>query len=345
MTRYPTTTKTGPKASASGTREVDGTCGGRSNRAAVSSMTRLPLWALAFALAACGDPLLDPAVVQGPRVIAAKVSVGAEPERAQPLAGEAFDVEVRVVADKEQRYDGELRACRALPTTLGVARCADEAFDVSRASGSTAAGLDFALVMNDRLRAGDSWLLFGAVCRDAPPEYSSDGHRYACRDGSSALEFSLRGEVPTASEVPNHNPDVGDELRIDGREWAPSTEARAPGVACADLDVPRVRRERAVAIRWRIDPDAVEPLEVDPNEYGANDREPLLLAHMATVAGLSRPFSSFGWDEEISDVELELRVTGERRIPTQGELALFYTVARDGRGGTDIVERAFCVLP
>lgn len=300
---------------------------------------------LAVIVAGCGDPLVDAAVVAGPRVIAATVSVDEEPERAQPRPGENFSVAVRVVSNDERHFEGQLRLCRARATTLGVPQCAGDAFELAEAEGSDAAALVFPLTMDRSLDAGDEWLLFGAVCDDAAPQYSGRSASFNCEDGTVPLEFSLRGEIPGGSEESNHNPEVGDAVRFDGQDWRGAGEALSPGAPCDELDVPRMRRGRLATIQWQVDPLAAEPIEADPEQYGATFRESLLLAHMATVPGLERAFSAFSFDEPITELELTLEVSRDRTVTGEGELAFFYTVARDGRGGSYVVERAFCVLP
>ncbi len=300
-------------------------------------------WVILVSTFGCDDPLVDPAVVVAPRVIAVQLQVEDE-DRAQPLPGESFVARVFLAAPTSTEVSVAVRACKALPTTLGVARCDGEAFDDAQRAGDTGSPFEFELTLDDGLDAGQDWVLSGVVCQDGSPGYLREEARFECSEGAGK-EFFVRTPIVALGDT-NDNPDLSDdELRYDGALWQPALDAPPPGAPCREAMVPLLGAGERVDIEFRMLGDDREAVEVDRDEYGALDREGLVFTHMATVPGLERPFSSITATDEATVFNLGLTLDQELEVSTEGELAIFYLVVRDDRGGVDVLERAFCAVP
>jgi hypothetical protein len=72
-------------------------------------------------------------------------------------------------------------------------------------------------------------------------------------------------------------------------------------------------------------------------------REELRLAHFSTDGGFTRAFSALAADdpEHVADVSWEAPSTA----PVGGQLARFWFVLRDLRGGSSFTSRALCIVP
>ncbi len=292
---------------------------------------------------ACDDPLLDPALLDDPRVIAVQLAVPDSGGRAQPLPGEQFDVRVFVPAAKPRDAHVAVRACVAEPTTLGVPRCASEPFDGAIAVGTTTEPVELQLTLDRALPPNVEWVLQGAVCWDGEPVYSVRSQSFGCGVGEPK-EFFLRTTI--ASGDLNKNPDLtDDELRYDGSLWQMALDAPAPGESCAQTMVPQVRVGQRIDIEFRMMGEDRESLSVDPGEYGALEREGLVFSHMVTLPGLERPFSSTTALEDSTSFALEFVLDDEISLPDEGRAAVFYMVARDDRGGCDVLSRVLCAVP
>ncbi len=300
-------------------------------------------WIVLVSTFGCDDPLIDPAVVVAPRVIAVQLQVEEE-DRAQPRPGDSFVARVFLAAPTSTEVFVAVRACKALPTTLGVARCDGDAFDDAQVAGDTSSPFEFELTLDDGLDAGQDWVLSGVVCQEGSPRYLREEARFECSEGAGK-EFFLRTPIVAPRDA-NHNPDLSDdELRYGGALWQPALDAPPPGAPCREAMVPLLGAGERVDLEFRMLGDDREPVEVEADEYGALDREGLVYTHMATVSGLERPFSSITATDEATVFELGLTLDHQLEVSMEGELAIFYLVVRDDRGGVDVLERAFCAVP
>ena len=83
---------------------------GRAALAALAALTSL------LGASACQDPLVDPAVISGPRVIGARVHSEQDPSLAEPSPGGLL------MPNQSLLYTGRVHACTQLPAMMHVAR-------------------------------------------------------------------------------------------------------------------------------------------------------------------------------------------------------------------------------
>lgn len=300
---------------------------------------RVRTFILVVACTGCGDPLRDPAIIDDVRVIGVKVET--EAQRAEPRAGELFSAQVTVVANRPQRLSVATRLCRAQPTRLGLPRCDGSALEALDASGDTSAPLVVEARLPETFEAGEDWLLEGAVCADAEVVRRND--HFGCSDQSVAREFFVRSTIPKGAA--NINPDLSDDLwSFDDDEWLSPPPDVVLGQACDELELPKLRRGNTAAVSFEMRGDDREELEVHPEQYVQQAREALVYAHMATIEGLERPFSTIDPDERELTIALELKLPEAVELPRDGRVEFVYWTVRDGRGGFDVSMRAFCAL-
>ncbi|MFO7179809.1 MAG: hypothetical protein DIU78_014010 [Pseudomonadota bacterium] len=292
-----------------------------------------------LALSGCDDPLVPVELIEKARVLGARLEVEGAPERAAPAPGESARVRFLVVApelDLETGY--ALQACFAEWSPSDLPACKGEPF--ARAERSTpdarAPVLDLVLPEYPADARVPRLLVRGVICADGAP---SDEGGERCAPNAAPLRVSFDLELPGPDDAPNLNPSLPDDaLTLDGEAWPP---ASARETACRELDVPEVPVGSAHVIRVALPERAREA--VPPPIEGAPEFESLLVSHFATHGELERAFSPLPGTGTSLDVTVTW--TAPATAPDDGELARFWFVVRDGRGGADFVERAVCVVP
>jgi hypothetical protein len=309
----------------------------------VRSTKRSALPLLALLALACADPLIDPEVVIGLRVIGAKISAEEEPGRAQLSSGERGHVDWWVVSDEQQPYTALVVWCLAQETTVGLQQCKERPFAERTLQGDTLEPLrlDFQLPQTSN---AEHWLSWIGVCANGTPSFDWQQRTFSCSEGE-AKEGVYEGALGKSAEAANHNPELADDRLLRGSELWPATETlMPPGEPCRDAGLPSVRAGRTLQLRWRMGGDDREPLETN-GQYAAPERESLVFTHIATEPGLERAFSALDWNSDDEGFELDYTLPESTRLPALGRSVALYLVVTDERGGSAFEAREFCTLP
>jgi hypothetical protein len=309
------------------------------------------LWVGATALG-CEDPLTDPAVIAGPRIVGARVGTEADPTVAEPTAGQAANIDWLLVSNDIGELSANVVWCSAAPSVLGAPRCAGSPFAEQTVTGSWGQPLRLAFELPADSPPGSAWLAWIGICDpsagSSKAQFDPATSSFRCADGDAISGF-YRGFVPDGA--PNRNPALADDLLwLDGALWpAPDPSgAAAPREACVDRGLPSLRSEQRSVLRLELGGDDREPLASEPGTYAAHPRESLVYTHLASHVGLERAFSSIDYDAERLDFEVafELDPSELEGAPTgpEGETVSFYLLVRDERGGVDWIRRDACLL-
>jgi hypothetical protein len=304
---------------------------------------------------ACEDPLTDPAVIAGPRIVAARVSAEVDPTIAEPSAGQGASIDWLVVSNEAGAFSAHVVWCSAAPSVLGAPRCAGGPLAQQTATGTYGEPLRLQFQVPAEIEPGGAWLAWLGIC-DASvgaesAEFDAVASAFRCPDGV-ALSGFYRGFVPEGA--PNRNPTLADDLLfLDGATWpaAEPDETGSPGPreACADRGLPLLRAEQRSSVGFELIGDDREALESEPDRYAAHARESLVYTHLASHPGLDRAFSSIDHDAEQLGFELPFEpapvARGEVPPGPGGERVSFYLLVRDERGGVDWLRRDGCLLP
>lgn len=284
---------------------------------------------LSLGLWGCDDPLKSVELIEGPRVLGARVEVTDDPERAAPAPGESASVRFLLASPElSQSLGFALLACLAEPGDGARVACAGEPFASIRSKNGQAdeAGLSFEVPAD--LDPQGRVAILGVICPDGSP--SADGRR--CAGDALGTPVQLELELARDGDV-NQNPELSTEkLSFDEQAWA---EPASFAEDCAGLGLPEVAPSSKHTIRVALTESDRDPLP-HPNKLDPL-RESLQLSHFATAGDLTRAFQSIAWDS----AELDRRV--EWQAPDSAQLVRFWFVVRDFRGGSAFVERAVCV--
>lgn len=300
---------------------------------------------LLAAAAGCGDPLSDPTLVQGPRIVAARVDAFDDPGVAEPGPGQAAVLHWLVLSDEPGSFTARVVWCVAAPTVLGAPRCAGEPFAEQSGSGRFGEPLPFAFSVPGELGATDAWLAWLGVCEAGEPSFDPSTSTFGCTEGEPLRGF-YRGFMPEAA--PNRNPSLADDtLALDGAAWADAAaDAAAPpatGQACLGLGLPELIAGRRSSVTFELGGDDRETLDNASARYAAHPRESLVYTHLASRSGLDRAFSAIDYDA--AELGFEVAFDAEPPPAPDGETLQFVLLARDERGGVDWLMRRACVLP
>lgn len=287
------------------------------------------------ALVACGDPLVDPQTVVGLRVLAARTGATDEPSRAHVEPGEAAQVEWLVVAEKTRSFNGLGLWCKASSSTFGTPPCEDP-FHRVEFEGSTDSPVNLSFTLPDDLDGNGAWVHWIGVCESGTPKWRADAQRFECSKGS-AVSAVYRGNVSAENDNPNL---ADDELSFDGKAW-PASEITDAAPACGDASVPDLDVTKTATIRLQAKGGDRQALDSD--DYAAATRESLTYTHVTTWPSLQRPYSAIEADS--TETQFEVTFTSDKPPESNGQLVRFALVVRDGRGGTDWLERWFCSRP
>jgi hypothetical protein len=287
---------------------------------------------LALGLVGCGDPLVDPQTVVGLRVLGARVSAVDDPTRAHIQDDEDAQVSWLVLAEKRRDFNGLALWCEAEPSAIGNPPC-HEPFHTAEFASTTDAPIVLAFTLPGNLKDG-KWVHWIGLCESGTPEWRATAQRFECSTGE-AVSAVYRGNTSSSNE----NPDLqDDELTLDGKAWTAIDSDIEP--ACDSVGVPDLDSQKTATIRLRARGNDRE--ELDSDEYAAATSETITYTHVATWPSLARPYSAL----EGENTQFEVTFTNEGETPnSSGELVRFALIGRDGRGGTDWLERWFCLKP
>ncbi|MET0412945.1 MAG: hypothetical protein ABW217_16685 [Polyangiaceae bacterium] len=302
---------------------------------------RVALAALVLAVAAgCDDPLKEVERIESVRVLGARVEVQGDAERAAPAPGERASVRWLVVAPTEPVALGwSLGVCLARENNLGLSSCAEPPFaQLEQTEPSVdAPTIEFAVPASIDPQATPRLALLGVICPDGSPEGSLDEARCTGEDPGTAVSLEL--ELARPGDV-NANPGFAEPaLALDGEEWPDVLVTSAPCAGEGLLEIAAGSPRHLVRVDVR--QDARDPLpqviEDDPL------REELRISHFSTDGGFTRAFSALAADDPGSSVQVPWDAPAT--APEGGQLARFWFVLRDLRGGSSFVSRALCVVP
>lgn len=294
-------------------------------------------------LSACAEPLVDPEVVAGVRVLGARVSAAEEPARAELRAGESASLQWWIVADSPRDFSAHVVLCRGKETSLGLQECDGAPFVERDLQGDTSVPLqlDFEL---PAANGAEHWLAWVGVCADAAPSFDRTSRSFDCERGK-AVEGVYEARFVNAERAANHNPDLSDDRLQNGKvDWPALERGVVPGQACKGESLPVVRAGKTIHLHWRSTGDDREALEPD-GEYESPQRESLVFTHVATEAGLERAFSAIDWNADNRGFDLDFTLPKTPRPPATGRSIGFYLIVRDERGGTAFEGRELCALP
>lgn len=309
-------------------------CSGAALRAPV-------IWLFVTLTAGCDDPLTDPTLVAGPRIVGARVGVLGDPAVAEPAAGQGATLDWLVLSNQVGAYRARIIWCLAAPTVLGAPRCA-EAFAEQSVDGRWGEPLRLEFSVPPELEPGGAWLAWLGICEVGEARFDVATSAFACTEGEPLSGF-YRGFVPEGA--PNQNPSLADDtLALDGAPWLEaSAAAPATGAPCLGEGGPALRAGQPSTIGFELGGDDREALESPSGAYAAHPRESLVYTHLSSHPGLERAFSAIDYDAS----ELRFEVSFDAAPPSiaEGETVGVYLLVRDERGGVDWLLRQACLLP
>ena len=340
--------------------------------------SRLALMALCLVVG-CSESFLPAWAVTDLRVVAAVVEVEGQPGRARPDPEDDIEVSLLVIDQGAPPSDipeipaltpalleWSFVACVPAPTLIGPPICRDLiqpcdgcvgpspedpfAFPVIRFQVPPEAELDSA--------QATSVVVQGAICADGPPATEGAILRFIlgetddlnpCEDPNDEGRFvSVKIQIEVTPEDPNLNPEIS-AVELNGRSWPPPYDQgvprTAPRTGCkTDLDAitEQERAEHPVAgssasnINLRVTPDSLQSYMVGEMTL----TEEMQVSWLTDGGDLERTFSFI--TDPARSVLTQWRPFTD--APEDGLLVRFTFVIRDGRGGTDWVERGLCVL-
>jgi hypothetical protein len=198
----------------------------------------------------------------------------------------------------------------------------------------------------------------GAICANGPPAEDSiirfiQGETddiNPCEDPVNEGRFvTVVIPIEADPEDPNLHPAIAD-VELNGRSWPPPFDQgvprTAPRTGCRqNLDAlpPSAREQHPVAgdspstIDLLVTSDSLQTFTVD----GVEDIEEIQVSWLSDGGGFDTAFSF------ITDPARSILTAWQpfQTAPDDGLLVRFSFVIRDGRGGTDFVQRGLCVLP
>jgi hypothetical protein len=296
-------------------------------------------------LPACEDPVTDPSVITGPRIVGARVAADGDAALAEPSAGDTATIDWLVLSDQLGAFSARVVWCVAAPSVLGAPRCEAGVFEDQSLTGELGRPLRLEFGLPGELAAGSAWLAWLGIC-DAgdPPVFDVAASAFRCAEGA-ALSGFYRGFIPEG--VPNQNPSLADDrLALAGADWLASALAAdglPPRSACRELGLPLVSIEQPASVVFELGGDDREPLASTPGTYAAHERESLVYTHLSSHSGLERAFSAIDFDAATARFEVPFDFGAVAPGP-DGELSSFYLLVRDERGGVDWLRRDACLI-
>ncbi|HEY6077826.1 MAG TPA: hypothetical protein VIW29_03445 [Polyangiaceae bacterium] len=277
------------------------------------------VWQLCGALClwGCDDPLKPAQLIEGPRVLGARVSTETGEASLEPGAGAQAEV---LLAGPEGPLAARFayRLCEATGSARGVPDCVGE----SLAEGVAEAGApELAFELPVSLGEGVRLALLGVACPIGEPDLPADPLEWRCSGAARQLRFSF--DLWTrSSELTNQNPDLSElTLTISGEPVLLEDQQAAPSCAGGALELSsgtphRVELQLGGAVR-------------EPGEA-------LQLSHFSTRGDFENHYS-FVSGEQAPTIALTWNAPrGEGPVKQ-------YLVVRDGRGGVSWATWSFCI--
>lgn len=289
--------------------------------------------AVAFLTLGCDEPLTAVELIDKTRIVAARVEVAGDPSRAAPLPGESVEVSFLVVTpEPAPALAFSLRSCIALDSRSSATICGSDTL-ATASSLDPVAGAPLIRFDAPAGATGDERLAVHAAICPAGESLPSEDAR-TCSGGGETL-FATVDFSMDDGEHPNSNPAFTSVL-LDGTEL-PADSATTSD--CALLtSVPRGSKH---TLRVELDESSRDPLPAEDAAHVA--RENLLVSYFIDQGDLDHAFSSIPSTAPVAAGSAVW--TAPASAGDAPRLARFVIVARDGRGGSDFVERRICVEP
>ena len=332
--------------------------------------------------AACSESFAPASLVTDFRVVAAKAEVASDPARANPNPGEELEVSLLsidrgAVATPPALTPGPLQwalvPCVPVPVTIGPPICLTP---IEPCAGCVAVPPDDALAEPQGMRfqvpseseleqADASSVLFqGVVCSNGQPSEDAIVRFLAgesddlvpCEGPATIPEQPIEGrfvsvEIPIERDPsdPNLQPEL-QSILLNGAQWPPPYDEvvprTAPRTGCAG-DLEGLTEEQRTAhpragdlpssINLSVSQGSLQIYAIDEVER----TEEIQVSWLADSGDFERTFS-FITDPARSVLTQWQPFTS---ADESGRLVRFNFVIRDGRGGSDWVERGLCILP
>ncbi len=346
---------------------------------------RVALMLVLCLLLACSESFPPASAVSEFRVVGAKVEVEGESERANPDPGDEVQVSLlsidrgalpsdtpEVPALTPAPLQWALVPCVPLPVTIGPPICLDP---IDSCEGCVGPPPDDALATpvvrfpvppEAELEEIDasSVSLQGVVCSNGTPDADAilrflrgeSDELAPCGEPPVVTGTPIEGRfisvtIPIEDEPsdPNLNPELLNVL-LDGAAWPPpydeAVPRNAPRTGCAS-DLEALTQEQRAAHPRAGDQASSIDLYVTQESlqsFTLGDRElveEIQVSWLADGGGFERSFSF------ITDPARSVLTQWQpsQSVAEDGQLVRFNFVIRDGRGGTDWVERGLCILP
>jgi hypothetical protein len=281
----------------------------------------------------CDEALSPVELIDKTRVVAMRVEVEGDATRAAPLPGESVDVRLLVLSpelDPELAFT--MRSCIATDSRLDATRCSSETLAMASSLEPVIATPALSFSAPSDATGDERLAVFATVCPAGQSLPSEDARR--CSDGSEVLSATLDFAMDDGSH-PNSNPEFTDVF-LDG---VPLPAESATTTDCAALT--SVTRGSKHTLRVELTESSRDPLAA---ETGADTtRESLLVSYFIDQGDLDHAFSSIPSTLPVASGSAVW--TAPERVGDTARLVRFAVVARDGRGGSDFVERRVCVAP
>jgi hypothetical protein len=332
-------------------------------------------------IVSCGESFPPASAVTDFRVVAARVEAAGDPERANPTPGESAEVSLLAI-DRGSNTAPTLTPgplqwtfvpCIPLPTTLGPPICFEL---IQSCDGCVASPPDDLLALPEMMRFttpsaeelsvvdANSVLFQGVICSNGTPSFDAiqrflEGESDdldPCEGPPTIEDQPIEGRflsvtIPIEDDPsnPNFHPELVSIL-LDGKPWPPPYDQGVPRTApvtgCASDLEGLTADQREQHPRAGDDPSTINlsVSEASLQTYTVDDLErveEIQVSWLADGGDFERTFSF------ITDPARSV-LTQWQTFPNaaeSGELIRFNFVIRDGRGGTDWVERGLCVLP
>jgi hypothetical protein len=301
---------------------------------------------LALAAVGCGPTFDPPSLIEGTRVLGARVEVSGADNRAAPAPGESATVTWLMTAPGAMPALGWAFALCA-PSAPGALSCDTTPLAIYQGSDSPPR-VTIAVPPADALGPATRLILYGQICAGSAPIFDAQTGRPACEGGAAA-----EGQGTTASVIigvnrdgtdANHNPIADHSLTFDGQPWASAAPGDDPCVTAPRVSAGTDDHVIAV-VTAAADRESFTALVGDP-PVATPQRESLQISHFATDGKLANPFSFIEGD--VTDGAPAASVkwkTPKAKDVTAPTVVAFTFVVRDSRGGTDWTTRAACVAP
>jgi hypothetical protein len=348
-------------------------------------MSRVVLVALLCLQIACSESFAPPSAVTDLRVVGARVELQSDSERANPSPDDDLRVSILVIDQGAPPSDvpgvptltppllqWRFVPCIPLPTTIGPPIClspiepCDGCVGTPPEDALATPVLRFAAPSQEDLDEAEatSVLVQGVVCGNGTPSEDAilrflmgeSEDLMPCEGTPIIAERPVEGRfvsvqipIETDPSDPNLNPELLNVL-LDGGSWPPpydrGVRRTAPRTGCA-ADLEGLSEEEQMAhpraggqpstIDLAVTQDSLQTFMVDDVEV----TEQIQVSWLADGGGFQNAFSFIV--APASSVLTQWEPPSS--APDDGELVRFDFVIRDGRGGSDWVERGLCILP